>query len=57
MVFRSGKEIDNKVREEEHDEVERLKSIESDHESEKENESSPSPIMPDPTVTYKPRVP
>ena len=57
MVLRSGKEVDNKVSEKEHGKEERLKTMESDLESEKENKSSPSPVVLDPTMTYKPRIP
>jgi len=57
MVLRSGKEVDNKVSVKEHDTEERLKTIESDFESKKENDPSPSSVVSDPSVTYKPRVP
>jgi len=57
MVVRSGKEVDNKVTEKEHDKKERLKSLESDLESEKENGPSPSPVVFESSVAYKPRVP
>jgi len=40
MALRSGKEVDNKVSKKEHDNKERLKTIESDREIEKENDSS-----------------
>ena len=38
MVFRSGKEVDNKVSEKEPNKEERLKTMESDLEIEKEND-------------------
>jgi len=57
MVLKSGKEVDNKVSEKEHDKEERLKTIESDLDTEKENDPSPCPFVSDPTMTYKPRVP
>ena len=57
MVLRSGKEVNNKVSEKKHDKKERLKTIESDFESEKENVASPSLVVFDSIVTYKPRVP
>ena len=55
MVLTSGKEVDNKMSEKEHDEEERLKTMESDLES--ANEPSPSPVVLDPTMTYEPKVP
>jgi len=54
MVPRSGKEVDSKVSETEHDKEKGLKTMESDLEIEKENDPSPSPIVSDPTVTYTP---
>jgi len=57
MIVRSGKEVDNKVSEKEHDKKERLKTLESDLESEKENNPSLSPVVFDSSVAYKPRVP
>ena len=57
MVLRSGKEVDNKVSEKKYDKDEGLKTMESDLEIEKENNLSPSPVVPDPIVTYEPRVP
>ena len=57
MVLRSGKEVDNKVSEKKHDKDERLETIESDIEIEKENDPSPSSVMSNPIVTYEPRVP
>ena len=57
MGFKSGKEVDNKVSEKEHDKEEWIKTLESDLESENENDPSFSPVLSDPTVTYKPRVP
>ena len=56
MVLRSGKEVDNKVSEKKHDKDERLKTMESDLEIEKENDLSPSPVLSNPIVTYEPRV-
>jgi len=50
MVLRSGEEVDNKVSGKEPNKEERLKTIESDLEIEKEND-------PTPTVTYRPMVP
>jgi len=56
MVLKSGKEVDNKINEEkEHDKEERPNANESDHEIEKENDSSPSPIVFNLIVTYKPK--
>ena len=57
MILRSGKEVDNKMSENEHDKEERLKSMESGPESEKENDPSPSSVVFIPIMTYKPRVP
>jgi len=57
MVLRSGKEVENKVSENEHNKEKRLKTMESDLEFEKENDTSSSLVMSDPTVLYKPRVP
>ena len=57
MVLRSGEKVDNNVSEKEHDKKERLKTLESDLESEKKNDPSPSPAVFDSSVTYKPRVP
>jgi len=57
MVLRSGKEVDNKVSEKEHDKKERLKTLESGLESEKKNDPSPSPVVFDSSVIYKPMVP
>ena len=57
MVLRSGKEVDNSVSEKEHDKEERFKSIKSDLESEKENDTSRSSIVSNPTATYKLRFP
>ena len=57
MVLGSGKEVNNKVSEKEHDKKERLKTLESNLESEKEKDPSPSPVVFDSFVTYKPRVP
>jgi len=48
MVLRSGKEINNKESEKEHDKEERLKTTENDLEIEKENKSSPSLVVSDP---------
>ena len=56
MILRSGKEINNKVNEKEHDKEKRLKTTESDIEFKKDNDSSPSPIVSHPIVAYKPRV-
>jgi len=42
IVLGSGKEVDNNVNEKEHDKEERLKTIESDLKTEKENDLSPS---------------
>ena len=57
MVLRSGKEVDNKVGKKEHDKEERPETLESDLEIEKENDLSSSPVVSDPIVLYKPRVP
>jgi len=57
MILRSGKEVDNKVSEKEHDRKERLKTLESDLEVEAENDPSPSPVVFNSSVIYKPRVP
>ena len=57
MVPRSGKEVDNKVGEKEHDKEERPETIESDLEIEKENNLSPSPTVSDLIIPYKSRVP
>jgi len=57
MVLRSGKEVDNKVSEKEHDKKERLKTLESDLEFEKENDPFLSPVVFDSSLTYKQRVP
>jgi len=57
IVLRSGKKVDNKVSEKEHNKEERLKTMESDLEIEKKNNPFPSPVVFDPTVTYKSRVP
>jgi len=57
MTLRNGKEVDNKVTEKEHDKNERLKTLESDLESGKENDPFLSPIVFDSSVTYNPRVP
>ena len=43
--------------EKEHKKGETLKAIESDLESEKENDPTPFPVVSDPTMTYKPMVP
>ena len=43
--------------EKKHDKNERLETMESDIEIEKENDSSPSPVIFDPTMTYEPKVP
>jgi len=56
MALKSGKEVDDKVSEKEHDKEERLKTMESDLEIENENDSPPSTLMFGPTVTYKLRV-
>lgn len=56
MVVMSDKEVDNKVSEKEHDREEKLKIMKSDLEFEKENDPSPSPIVSNPTMTYKSRV-
>jgi len=55
MVLRRGKEVDNKVSEKEHDKK-GLKTLESDLDSEKENDPSPSPVVFNSSVTYKSRV-
>jgi len=57
MVLRSGKEVDNKVGEKEHDKEEGPETIKSDLEIEKENKPSRSPAISNPIVPYKPRVP
>jgi len=57
MVLRSGKEVDNKVSKKEYDKEEGVKTIWTHLKTEKDNDRSPIPIMLDPTVTYKPRVP
>ena len=57
MVLRSGKEVDNKVDKKEYDKEERPETLESDLEIEKENDLSSSPVVSDPIVLYKPRVP
>jgi len=57
MVLRTGKEVGNKVCGKEHDKEERLKTIESNLKTGKENYPSPSPVVSDPIVIYKPRVP
>jgi len=57
MFLRSGKEVDNKVSEKKHNKDERLETMESDIEIEKENDPSPSSIVSDPIVTYEPKVP
>ena len=49
--------MDNKVSEKEHDKEDRLKTIASDLETEKENDPSPSPVMSYPTITHKTGVP
>ena len=54
--FRSGKEVENKVSEKEHDKEERVKTIGSDFEIKNENDPFPSPVVSGPIVTYKPRV-
>ena len=56
MVLRSGKEVDNKVNKKEHDKDEGPTTLERDLESKKENDSFPSSVVSDPTVTYTPRV-
>ena len=56
MVLMSSKEEDNKVSEKEHDKEERLKTMESDLEIKKQNNLSPSPVVSNPTRTYKTRV-
>ena len=43
--------------EKEHDKEERPKTIESDPENEKENNLSPSPVVSNLIILYKPRVP
>ena len=43
--------------EKEHDKKQRLKTLERDLESEKENDPSPSSVVFDSSMTYKPRVP
>ena len=53
MVLRSGKEVDNKVGEKEHDKQERCEATDSNPEIEKENNLSPSPAVSDPIVPYK----
>ena len=53
MVIRSHKEVDNKVNE--HDKIPKI--IENDHEIDKEDDSSTSPIESTIIVTYKPRSP
>jgi len=45
------------VSKKEYDKEEKIKTIESDLESEKKSDPSPSSVMSDPTVTHKPRVP
>jgi len=58
MALRNGKETYNKVlKKKEHDKKKRPTTIEIDHETEKENKPSPSLVMFDSIVTYKPRVP
>jgi len=57
MVFRTGKEVYNKVSKKEHDKEERLKTAECDLETEMENDPSPSRDVLDLIVTCKPRVP
>jgi len=57
MVLRNGKAIENKVSEKEHDKEERLKTMESDLEIKRENDPTPSHVMSNTTMTYKPRVP
>jgi len=57
MVLRSGKEVDNKVSEKKHDKDEGLKTMESDHKIDKENDPSPSAVVSDPIVMYELRVP
>jgi len=48
IVLRSGKEVDNKVSEKEHDKEERIKCIESNLEIEKKNDLSLSLVVSDP---------
>jgi len=57
MVLKSGKEVYNKVSENESNKEERLRTMESDLQIEKENNPSPSPAMSNLTMTYKSRVP
>jgi len=57
MVLRCGNKVDNKLSENKHGKEERLKTIENDLKTEKENDMSSSLIMSDVIVTYKPRVP
>jgi len=57
MVLGSGKEVDNKVDEKEHDKEKRPETIESDPKIEKENNLPPTPTVFDLIVLYKPRVP
>jgi len=57
MVLRTGREVDNKVGEKERDKEERPETLESDLEIEKENDPSSSPVVSDPIILYKPRVP
>jgi len=57
MVLRSSKKINNKVSEKKRDKDERLETMESDIEIEKENDPSPSSVMSDPIVTYEPKAP
>ena len=45
MVFRSGKEIDNKVSEKEQDKEKKFKTIVRGLETEKENDPSPSLVV------------
>jgi len=56
VVLKGGKEVNNKVAKKEHNKDEGSKTIKSNLETKKENDPSPSLIMSDPTVTYKPRV-
>ena len=57
MIHRSRKEVNHMVSGKEHNKEERLKTMESDLEIEKKNNPFPSPVVFDPTVTYKSRVP
>jgi len=55
MVLRSGKEVDNKVGEKEHDKEERPETLESDLEIEKVNDLSSSSVSFGCTVSFQER--